>query len=382
MSEYQYYEFQAIDRPLTREEMAELRRYSTRAEITSSRFWNEYNWGGFKGDPRRWMECYFDAFLYLANWGSHWFMLRLPCALMDLSEISDSLLEDGMEGWQTQEHVVLSFRSETDDPDWEEGNGWLSSLVGIRASLMRGDRRSLYLGWLAGAWTGNLDEDATEPTVPPGLAELDASHQALADFLRIPLDLIEVAAESSAPLRATGIGPDALERWLAARSTAEKDALLTKLLLDDPPQQLATLRRRIELELNPTDDASGSCERRTVADLLGRANTMMQERVQREAAERAAEQVRQAAEAAERRKRYLASLRGREEEIWGEVDDQAALRHASAYEKTVSLLVDLRDLAMATGLTQKFSTRLRRFREENARKQALIRRLDKAGLSA
>jgi hypothetical protein len=34
MSEYQYYEFQALDRPLTEREMRELRGYSTRAAIT------------------------------------------------------------------------------------------------------------------------------------------------------------------------------------------------------------------------------------------------------------------------------------------------------------------------------------------------------------
>ncbi|MBU2547626.1 MAG: hypothetical protein KKB20_04365 [Proteobacteria bacterium] len=33
MSEYQYYEFLAVDRPLTSEEMAGLRRISTRADI-------------------------------------------------------------------------------------------------------------------------------------------------------------------------------------------------------------------------------------------------------------------------------------------------------------------------------------------------------------
>lgn len=32
MSEYQYYEFQAVDRPLTGTEMAELRALSTRAQ--------------------------------------------------------------------------------------------------------------------------------------------------------------------------------------------------------------------------------------------------------------------------------------------------------------------------------------------------------------
>jgi len=83
MSEYQYYEFQAIDRPLTEKEMGELRSCSTRARITPTSFVNGYSWGSFKGDEDTWMEKYFDAFLYLANWGTHIFKLRLPTRLLD-----------------------------------------------------------------------------------------------------------------------------------------------------------------------------------------------------------------------------------------------------------------------------------------------------------
>jgi hypothetical protein len=67
MSEYQYYEFQAIDRPLTEKEMRELRSYSSRAHITPASFVNDYSRGDFKGNEDTWMEKYFDAFLYLAN---------------------------------------------------------------------------------------------------------------------------------------------------------------------------------------------------------------------------------------------------------------------------------------------------------------------------
>jgi len=70
MSEYQYYEFQAIDRPLTKDEMGKLRACSSRATITSTSFVNEYNWGDLKADPVKWMEKYFDAYLYVANWGT------------------------------------------------------------------------------------------------------------------------------------------------------------------------------------------------------------------------------------------------------------------------------------------------------------------------
>mgnify|MGYP001607379648 FL=1 len=84
MSEYQYYEFQAIDRPLTGEETGELRSVSTRARITPTSFVNEYAWGRFKGDEDAWMEKYFDAFLYLANWGTRVLKLRLPSRLLDV----------------------------------------------------------------------------------------------------------------------------------------------------------------------------------------------------------------------------------------------------------------------------------------------------------
>ena len=55
MSEYQYFEFRAIDRPLNAREVAALRTHSTRARITPTSFVNEYHWGDFKGDPDAWM---------------------------------------------------------------------------------------------------------------------------------------------------------------------------------------------------------------------------------------------------------------------------------------------------------------------------------------
>lgn len=65
MSEYQYYDFRAIDRALTKAEMAELRSVSTRAVITSTSFTNHYEWGDLKADPLKLLEKYFDTFLYV-----------------------------------------------------------------------------------------------------------------------------------------------------------------------------------------------------------------------------------------------------------------------------------------------------------------------------
>jgi len=83
MSEFQYYEFQAVDRPLGEADRQALRALSTRARITATSFTNVYEWGDFKGDPATLMERWFDLHLYLANWGSRRLMIRLPKRLAD-----------------------------------------------------------------------------------------------------------------------------------------------------------------------------------------------------------------------------------------------------------------------------------------------------------
>src|SRR5580698_1104059 len=83
MSEYQYYEFHTVDRPLTQTEQNELRKISTRARITATSFVNHYEWGDFGGDPDRMMARYFDLFLYFANFGSRQLSIRLPKRAFD-----------------------------------------------------------------------------------------------------------------------------------------------------------------------------------------------------------------------------------------------------------------------------------------------------------
>jgi hypothetical protein len=139
MSEYQYYEFRAIDRPLTAREMATLRGYSTRARITPTSFVNDYQWGDFKGNEDAWMEKYFDAFLYLANWGTHVFKLRLPARALHAKTARLYCAGESAEAREKKGNVILTFLSEDEEPgDWEEGDGLLSGLISVRAELARG----------------------------------------------------------------------------------------------------------------------------------------------------------------------------------------------------------------------------------------------------
>lgn len=117
MSEYQYYEFLAIDRPLDAKQMAALRMLSTRAEITSTRFTNVYHWGDFKGSPEKLMERYFDAHVYVANWGTHILMLRLPKAVLSKETLAPYCVDEGLRGWTKGEHLIIEWRRDGEPPD-------------------------------------------------------------------------------------------------------------------------------------------------------------------------------------------------------------------------------------------------------------------------
>ncbi len=123
MSEYQYYEFRALDRRLTPEQQRRLRSLSSRAEISATRFTNEYSFGDFRGDPGRLLEEYFDAYLYAANWGTRELAFRLPRTLLD-ALTARRYCDEEYRAWvtETAEHVNVRFRWDDDEgDDWIEG---------------------------------------------------------------------------------------------------------------------------------------------------------------------------------------------------------------------------------------------------------------------
>jgi hypothetical protein len=132
MSEYQYYEFQAIDRALTEHELGELRSWSSRARITATSFVNEYSWGNFKGDEDAWMEKYFDAFLYHANWGTHIVKLRLPERLVPAAT-ARQYYGESVTFREKSGEIILTFVSEDEGGDWTEEEAQLS----VRSELAR-----------------------------------------------------------------------------------------------------------------------------------------------------------------------------------------------------------------------------------------------------
>ena len=375
LSEYQYYEFQAVDRPLDEADREALRALSSRARITATSFTNHYDWGDFKGDPIALMERWFDLHLYLTNWGTRELTIRLPKRLVDRSGL-DSFL-DGCrlaEVLESGENLILDILddSEPGDEDWEDGSGWLAALAPLRADLLSGDLRLLYLLWLAEVEIGDRKDDETEPL--SGIGPLTGALRAFAEFFRIDPDLVEAASEAHAGIMHGDLPADAIRAVVAAIPEDEKTDLLRRLVEGDPHVG-AEIQRHARTAASPADSAMPAT-RRTVSDLRRRAAAIREGREAAEAEQREAERLRQEREEKEAQRARHRHLRRKGEAVWDEIEHEIDRRNASGYGRAAGLLSDLKVLTDEDGAAAAFIDRLNELRLRHSRKWQFIKRLE------
>ena len=382
MSEYRYYEFVAIDEPLSPKQMAELRSRSSRASITPTSFVNDYQWGNLKADPADWMRRYFDAHVYVANWCTCCLYLRVPRDAFDASTLRSFETESVFSVDRTNTHWLLEWAlNESENCDRfaeEDGRGWMGRLVPLRDELLRGDMRPLYLGWLAGVSAGEVDEDAIEPPLPPGLSRLTAAQQSLAEFLEIDLDLITAARLPDQQATDLDTKSDAeVDAWIAELPTAEKTAVL-KLLVAGHAQQA---ERRLKLRLlawhrerHPI--AKHEVRRRSVAELRELAASAAETRRKQEAVRRKELE----AERQAKHETYLRTLAADFDRCWQVADKRAERGIASAYDEVKRALVELAEAYTLCASRSDFDLILAQFMARHGKRGALVRRLVDAGL--
>jgi hypothetical protein len=388
MSEYQYYEWQTVDRPLTQQEQAVVNSLSSHMEVvTSTQAIVTYQWGDFKHDPEKVLLKYFDAFLYYANWGTRRLLFRFPTQSIDVEKIlaycqgeSIALLEEG-------DTCVLSISlgEEGGDYEWfpqqdeDQGGSALSQYLPLREQIMQGDYRALYLAWLkeavpyGGDSRANDDEDdrdgtawdGPEPPVPPGLNQLDAALQVLTHFLDLDESLIRVAAQTSGQLSA--VDNAQLKAALHQLNRAECEAYLARVL-DNDWSVRGILQRRLG-ELAGQQQPATAPGERAPQELDRLARNVRAEAKKKERAE--AERERIAA---------LQNLSKRKKETWASITSLIEEKKPKSYTQAVALLVQLRDLAQYEGELEVFQQQVNAIAGRYASRPALKERLYAAGL--
>jgi hypothetical protein len=386
MSEYQYYEFQSVDRPLTQSEQEAISKLSSRAKISSSRAIFLYNYGDFPGQEKQVLIKYFDAMFYIANWGSLQLMFRFPKGLIDIELMQKYCVEDIVEVSEINDFIILeiSINEEGGFDGWIEGEGKLSSLIGLRQEILQGDYRLLYLAWLKGiTYLDELDDEdederddddenddendnkeGLEPPVPPNFGKLSSSLQAFIDIFEVDEHLLKAAI--SASVTKPSIPESSITEAIKKLDRSEVDTFLLRLLKGESNLSIE-LRNKLSAMIEVKQDENPG--KRTIRQLLASAEK-----------EEKQEEERREQEAKAARIRELEALAKRETAVWEDIDALIQKGTSSSYDEVVLLLLKLQDLAEYQKQTVKFFTLVQQLHNKYSSRSALKRRLLKADL--
>jgi hypothetical protein len=384
MSEFQYYEFLAVDKPLSAEQQRELRAMSTRARITATSFTNTYQWGDLKANPVHLMERHFDVHVYASNWGHYRLLLRLPKAAVDMELIALYCGTEALDFTETEDHVILDFNaSEVETDAWWEPGDCSAGLASLRGDLLRGDYRCLYLAWLTGIqWAGEEDEEEDAPPVPAGLKDLSPALRSFMEFFDVDADLVAAAAARSPQLASEPDMTKDIASWIVSMPDKRKNELLVRWLCNDELGLRLGLLAEMRKTLTGKRPAPARSEHRSdsVTDLLQAARQIRTEREEREAERRAEEQKRREREEAATRRNYLDDLAGHQLDAWKRVALMIESKQPKRYDEAVLLILDLQEIAEHSGTRTDFEKRIEAIRTRHQLKRTLIDRMDKAGL--
>ena len=337
MSEYQYVAFRAIDGPVSESDLKFMEKQSSRAEITPWSFENEYQYGDFRGDAAAMLRRGYDFHFHYANFGVRKLMIRLPNGLPDPKAATPYLDGEGLQFAKDKNGpggilCIEPFFESGELEDLWEFDGVLDRLLPLRAEILGGDLRPLYLAHLAVASDSNHNpEEGKEGAVPAGLGKLTDAQDALAELYGLSEALIAAAARNAPALPARSDAQNQYDEWIQRQPEAAKNGWLAQLMADPH----SAVRREILAEFQKTERSpswSTTPPDRTVADLHAAAEEIQQE-LDRKNAEKAARQ----------RAKKLSEMAADPTRTLRKTEELVKQRSTASYRETATLLGDLRE---------------------------------------
>ena len=374
MSEYQYYEFAAIDGPISDEGLQYARSCSSRANVSRVRWQNTYNFGDFHGSVETMLK-YYDAHFYIANWGTVRLGLAFPIGAIDLEAIQPYLrggksYENTLTLKKIEDRCIVSWeRNEEGGGEWTDGEGLIDEFIGIREELMRGDYRALFLGWLADfdpdGWRDPKDGSVVMPTIPAGLDPLSPALTTLIKHFPVDCDALAVAAGLSHVSKPDRIPIAAVLKTLSVR---DMRALLERVAEGGGSSVMTELNRLTSPRVKIPVGQAMRC-----MDFASKTIVTRELRLSKEAEAAAAQRKCEA----DLRKEHLASVMRRADTLWSGLDPLMVQKIASAYDQAAAQLQELRDAYEQASEIGGFQQKLTGFRCRYSNRPSMLRRIEK-----
>jgi hypothetical protein len=372
MSEYQFYEFKSIDKPLTQIEKDEIGSWSSRTNASNTGAIFTYSYSDFPKDTLKVIEKYFDAMFYISNWGTKQLIFKLPNSLVDVNKLKQYCSE-GLNIIEKPDFILVNFCIDEEEGggNWIEGEGWLSSLSQLREDIISGDYRCLYLIWLKinteyllNDW-GNVEPESTEPNVPANLQTLNGALMDFVDIFEIDNDAITIASENS--FDTSDENSKDYSEVISKLSDNEKNDILKRLLQNEP--LLSIKFRKLLKNITDKDKVYDTKKSRTIGELAKAISKLKEQRIKEEKRKQE-----------EKRLEELKKIENEEDFLWDRVDLLIYEKNTKSYDEAIKLLKDLKKLAIYKEKFNNFCDKIENIKLKNTKLSALKSRIEQAKL--
>ncbi|WDE04552.1 hypothetical protein SG34_024995 [Thalassomonas viridans] len=385
MSEYQYYEFRAVEQQLTNQQKTALREISSRAQITSSSFVNEYSYGDLKAEETDLMAEYFDLGFYIANWGEVRLYIKLPRNLISEHILRQFEWDDVIEHETRNDQTIITLSM----PEHEEYFGYiddayehLDQLGAIREELINGDYRSLQIAWFALLSLNGTDEFEEIPLFKQGninsdFHQLTPAQKYLADLFLVKPQWLTLmrqrAPEHANEKTKTTATQTNKENWITQLPKSEKDNLLLMLLAGKATQAQHQLQ-------NQYKKSNRQAEPQVLQLSINELHQSYQTASEVYAREQQALAKQQARIAQKKHNDYLHDIYKNAFRYWNLATFHADKKTAGGYDEATRLFNDLHDAYHLNNNQVKFQKKFSEFIAANSNKPSLMKRLKQRGL--
>jgi hypothetical protein len=373
MSEYQYLEFRAMDGPVSKKDLAYMRRQSTRAEITPWSFTNEYTFGDFRGDAMEMLRRGYDLHLHYANFGIRSLYFRLPQGFPDIKAAKPYLDGESIRFLKDRNGSggILAIGPSHEPGDleelWDPGRV-LDRLAPLRSEILEGDLRPIYLAHLAVSCDCEHDpEETIEAPVPAGLDQLTKAQQALAKVYEISDALIAAASQEFAPLPLKVDMRAEYAEWIGRQSESTKNAWLTELISGSKSKLRTGILAKFRMD-RPSQAWPTVRLDRTIAELQTAAKEIQRGMKKKPAAE-----------ATRKRAKNLANMAADPAPYLQKTEQLVAERTTDSYGQVAQLLVELCEAFAETGRAELAEQQAQKLKQMNPTLRHLTAALRRQG---
>jgi hypothetical protein len=375
MSQYQHYEFHAIDKPLDNEAMRAVNDMSSRVRLSPRKAVFTYSYSDFRYRVEDVLTDHFDFMFYIANWGTRRLMMKFPEEVVDYEKLIQydtnefDFFPIEIHVFKKRGFVILDINhSEEEESWWIEEIDYGYEFLDIRKNIIDGDYQALFLIWLrfleeyydSDEFDDNYSFDRS--LIPPNLNKLNTFSDAVKGVYGVSDEWFDAILSYSE--NTSTIDFESLLQQLSKERMVE----YLQMVLKDKPNIKANLVKELK-KLGNISEPKQYTSYIKLIDIGKKASTI-------EAIN--AEQIRKENE--RKKKEEMQQIRQNEARIRKEIVDNVIKAKPKSYDLAVSQILELKAMYEYFDESSTFSDLLVYILNLYPRRTALKNRLKQKGI--